>query len=164
MPARFELITRHRVHGRVLDAIDTTHASGVPSVKLNCVVMRGVNEDEVVACVRLTETRSLDVPRNDYRHQPASLSSAYLRYVMTLEGVLQTLPSTPAPPPPPPPTSPPASPNGGFNDKPTAPARAATSRAVASMAAPSSATRILAARAAVATGGGAGSASNAATS
>jgi len=66
VPARFELITRRRGQGRVLDAIDAALAAGFPSVKLNCVVMRGVNEDEVVDFVRLTKDRRLDVRFIEY--------------------------------------------------------------------------------------------------
>lgn len=66
VPARFELITRRRGQGRVLDAVDAALAAGFASVKLNVVVMRGVNEDEVGDFVGLTRDRPLDVRFIEY--------------------------------------------------------------------------------------------------
>ena len=45
---RFEQITRRDDLGRVLDGIDAAIAAGLAPVKINCVVMRGVNDDEIV--------------------------------------------------------------------------------------------------------------------
>ncbi|GAB0489040.1 hypothetical protein MMPV_000255 [Pyropia vietnamensis] len=66
VPARFELITRRRGQGRVLHAVDAALDAGFASVKLNVVVMRGVNEDEVVDFVGLTRDRPLDVRFIEY--------------------------------------------------------------------------------------------------
>jgi cyclic pyranopterin phosphate synthase len=47
-PERFEQLTRRDDLHRVLDGIDAALAAGFDPVKLNCVLMRGVNDDEVV--------------------------------------------------------------------------------------------------------------------
>lgn len=44
---KFELLTRRRGLERVLDSIDAAVALGFDPVKVNCVVMRGVNDDEI---------------------------------------------------------------------------------------------------------------------
>lgn len=45
---RFEEITRRPVHGRVLAGLAAAKAAGLDPVKVNCVLMRGVNDDEIV--------------------------------------------------------------------------------------------------------------------
>lgn len=47
-PARFAEITRRDDLGKVLDGIDAALAAGFDPVKVNCVVMRGRNDDELV--------------------------------------------------------------------------------------------------------------------
>jgi cyclic pyranopterin phosphate synthase len=68
VPAKFSFITRRPTSGmaRVLSAVDAAIQAGVPSVKLNCVVMRGMNEEELADFVRLTETRPLEVRFIEY--------------------------------------------------------------------------------------------------
>lgn len=44
---KFELLTRRRGLERVLESIDTAIALGYDPVKVNCVIMRGVNDDEI---------------------------------------------------------------------------------------------------------------------
>ncbi|MGH9179753.1 MAG: GTP 3',8-cyclase MoaA [Acidimicrobiales bacterium] len=47
-PERFERLTRRDDLHRVLDGIDAALAAGFDPVKLNCVLVRGLNDDEVV--------------------------------------------------------------------------------------------------------------------
>jgi len=47
-PERFLELTRRDALGRVLDGIDAAVAAGLHPVKVNCVLMRGVNDDEIV--------------------------------------------------------------------------------------------------------------------
>jgi cyclic pyranopterin phosphate synthase len=47
-PERFRALTRRDGHGRVLAGIEAAAASGLPGLKLDTVVMRGVNDDELV--------------------------------------------------------------------------------------------------------------------
>lgn len=58
---RFEAITRRDGLGLVLEAIDAMLESGYDPVKINCVVMRDVNEDELVDFVGLTCEKSIEV-------------------------------------------------------------------------------------------------------
>jgi len=46
---------------RVLEGIDAAFAAGLGPIKLNCVVMRGQNDDEVAAFAQLTRERAVAV-------------------------------------------------------------------------------------------------------
>jgi cyclic pyranopterin phosphate synthase len=58
---RFVAIARRPGLDRVLAGIDAAFAAGLGPVKLNCVVMRGQNDDEIGAFAELTRTRALAV-------------------------------------------------------------------------------------------------------
>ena len=58
---KFEHITRRRGFERVLANIDAALAAGQVNVKVNCVVMRGMNEGELAGFVALTEARDVEV-------------------------------------------------------------------------------------------------------
>ncbi len=58
---RFEAIARRPGLQRVLDGIDAAFAAGLGPIKLNCVVMRGQNDDEVAAFAELTRDRAVAV-------------------------------------------------------------------------------------------------------
>ncbi len=60
-PDRFEAIARRPGLERVLEAIDASLAAGLDPVKVNCVVMRGSNEDEIEAFAELTHDRPIFV-------------------------------------------------------------------------------------------------------
>jgi cyclic pyranopterin phosphate synthase len=47
-PERFRALTRRDTHSRVLEGIATLRRAGWPGIKLDTVVMRGVNDDELV--------------------------------------------------------------------------------------------------------------------
>mmetsp|Transcript_2802 Transcript_2802/g.5173 ORF Transcript_2802/g.5173 Transcript_2802/m.5173 type:complete len:273 (-) Transcript_2802:528-1346(-) len=66
VPAKFELITRSRGLDRVLEAIDVALAVPQFTVKLNCVVMRGINDDELSDFAKLTRDRDLEVRFIEY--------------------------------------------------------------------------------------------------
>lgn len=66
IPQKFEFITRRLGCERVLDNIMKAIAIGFESVKVNVVVMRGVNEDEIVDFVELTKFDNLDVRFIEY--------------------------------------------------------------------------------------------------
>ncbi|CAG5866204.1 unnamed protein product [Menidia menidia] len=51
---------------KVMEGIDKAVEIGYNPVKINCVVMRGLNEDELLDFVALTETRPLDVRFIEY--------------------------------------------------------------------------------------------------
>ena len=60
-PDRFERIAKRPGLDLVLRGIDAALAAGLKPVKLNCVVMRGENDDEVAAFAELTRDREIFV-------------------------------------------------------------------------------------------------------
>ncbi|QXD13820.1 GTP 3',8-cyclase MoaA [Rhodocaloribacter litoris] len=65
-PERFDHITRRQGLALVLHAIDLAIAYGYDPVKVNCVVMRGFNDDELADFVALTETKPIEVRFIEY--------------------------------------------------------------------------------------------------
>ncbi|XP_078254898.1 molybdenum cofactor biosynthesis protein 1 isoform X2 [Rhinoraja longicauda] len=66
VPAKFEFIARRRGFHKVIEGINKAIDLGYDPVKVNCVVMRGVNEDELLDFVEFTATRPLDVRFIEY--------------------------------------------------------------------------------------------------
>ncbi|KAJ8401228.1 hypothetical protein AAFF_G00388100 [Aldrovandia affinis] len=66
VPAKFEFIVRRKGFHKVMEGIDKAIEMGYNPVKVNCVVMRGLNEDEVLDFVALTERKPLDVRFIEY--------------------------------------------------------------------------------------------------
>jgi cyclic pyranopterin phosphate synthase len=60
-PDRFEAIARRPGLDRVLAGIDAAIAAGLAPVKLNCVVMRGYNDDELLDFAQMTRERAVFV-------------------------------------------------------------------------------------------------------
>ncbi|CAB4583186.1 unannotated protein [freshwater metagenome] len=58
---RFEQITRRDELDKVLEGIDVAVSAGLAPVKINCVVMRGVNDDEIVDFARFGRERGVTV-------------------------------------------------------------------------------------------------------
>eukprot|EP00039_Didymoeca_costata_P011107 m.153005 g.153005 ORF g.153005 m.153005 type:complete len:377 (-) comp15062_c0_seq4:4748-5878(-) len=58
---KFEIITRRKGFNRVLESIDKAIDSGLKHVKVNCVVMKGFNEDELCDFVALTKSKPIDL-------------------------------------------------------------------------------------------------------
>jgi cyclic pyranopterin phosphate synthase len=65
-PDRFEAMTRRKGHSRVLDTIYKALKLGYSPVKVNVVVMRGVNEDEILDFVELTKDAPINVRFIEY--------------------------------------------------------------------------------------------------
>ncbi|GAB6932256.1 GTP 3',8-cyclase MoaA [Calditerricola satsumensis] len=65
-PDRFRRITRRGELERVLEGIEQALAVGFSPVKLNCVLVKGVNDDEIVDFIRLTLERPLHVRFIEY--------------------------------------------------------------------------------------------------
>ncbi|XP_039509393.1 molybdenum cofactor biosynthesis protein 1 isoform X2 [Pimephales promelas] len=66
VPAKFEFIARRKGFHKVREGIEEAIEMGYDPVKVNCVVMRGLNEDELVDFVSLTERKPLDVRFIEY--------------------------------------------------------------------------------------------------
>eukprot|EP01103_Thecamoeba_quadrilineata_P012052 TRINITY_DN3010_c0_g1_i1.p1 TRINITY_DN3010_c0_g1~~TRINITY_DN3010_c0_g1_i1.p1 ORF type:complete len:366 (+),score=39.72 TRINITY_DN3010_c0_g1_i1:47-1144(+) len=65
-PKKFTLITRRLGHDRVLKAIHRAAELGVNPVKINCVVMRGVNYEEIPSFTELTRDNPFDIRFIEY--------------------------------------------------------------------------------------------------
>uniref|UniRef100_A0A0E0FCE2 Molybdenum cofactor biosynthesis protein 1 n=1 Tax=Oryza meridionalis TaxID=40149 RepID=A0A0E0FCE2_9ORYZ len=61
VPAKFEFMTRRKGHSRVMESIDAAIELGFQSVKVNCVVMRGMNDDEICDFVEMTRDKPVNV-------------------------------------------------------------------------------------------------------
>ncbi|KNA12645.1 hypothetical protein SOVF_124170 [Spinacia oleracea] len=61
VPAKFEFMTRRRGHEKVIESIDAAVDLGYDPVKVNCVVMRGFNDDEICDFVELTREKPINV-------------------------------------------------------------------------------------------------------
>ncbi|XP_055017244.1 molybdenum cofactor biosynthesis protein 1 isoform X2 [Boleophthalmus pectinirostris] len=66
VPAKFEFIVRRKGFHKVMESIDKAIEMGYNPVKVNCVVMRGFNEDEVMDFVALTEKKPVEVRFIEY--------------------------------------------------------------------------------------------------
>lgn len=60
-PFKFELITRRRGHEATLKALDVALSSSLQSVKLNVVVIKGLNDSEIYDFVEMTRDKALSV-------------------------------------------------------------------------------------------------------
>lgn len=66
VPAKFELITRRTGHSKVVDAVHAAVDMQIPHVKVNVVVMKGINDDELERFVDWTEKTPIDVRFIEY--------------------------------------------------------------------------------------------------
>uniref|UniRef100_A0A8C5K3C5 Molybdenum cofactor biosynthesis protein 1 n=1 Tax=Jaculus jaculus TaxID=51337 RepID=A0A8C5K3C5_JACJA len=66
VPAKFEFIVRRKGFHKVMEGIHKAIELGYSPVKVNCVVMRGLNEDELLDFVALTKDLPLDVRFIEY--------------------------------------------------------------------------------------------------
>lgn len=68
VPDKFEFVSRRPKagHAKVLNAIEKSLEMGFDPVKVNCVVMRGLNEDEILDFVDSTRDRNIDVRFIEY--------------------------------------------------------------------------------------------------
>ncbi|KAJ0008761.1 hypothetical protein NQD34_016176, partial [Periophthalmus magnuspinnatus] len=66
VPAKFEFIVRRKGFHKVMESIDKAIEIGYNPVKVNCVIMRGFNDDEVLDFVALTEKKPVEVRFIEY--------------------------------------------------------------------------------------------------
>lgn len=66
VPQKFEFITRRKGWHKVMESIDCALELGYNPVKVNCVVMRGLNEDEICNFVAMTADKAVDVRFIEY--------------------------------------------------------------------------------------------------
>lgn len=61
VPAKFEFMTRRKGHERVMESINAAIDCGYNPVKVNCVVMRGFNDDEICDFIELTRDKPINI-------------------------------------------------------------------------------------------------------
>lgn len=66
IPGKYEIMTRRKGYSNVLKSIDKALEVGIESVKVNCVVMRNQNEDEINDFVQLTKDKNINVRFIEY--------------------------------------------------------------------------------------------------
>jgi sulfatase maturation enzyme AslB (radical SAM superfamily) len=66
VPEKFELLTRRRGHDRVLRSVRRAVELGFDPVKVNVVLMRGVNDDELLDFVAMTKDDPINVRFIEY--------------------------------------------------------------------------------------------------
>ncbi|XP_008316120.1 molybdenum cofactor biosynthesis protein 1 isoform X3 [Cynoglossus semilaevis] len=66
VPAKFEFIVRRKGFHKVMEGINKAIEMGYNPVKVNCVIMRGFNEDELLDFVAQTENKPLEVRFIEY--------------------------------------------------------------------------------------------------
>ncbi|XP_045601451.1 molybdenum cofactor biosynthesis protein 1 isoform X2 [Procambarus clarkii] len=94
IPQKFELITRRRGWERVMDGIDVALDLGYSPVKVNCVVMRGKNEDELADFVEFTRHKDIDVRFIEYMPFDGNkwVNKMMVSYTEMLENISQVYP------------------------------------------------------------------------
>ena len=67
-PEKFEFISRRPKagHSKVMAAIEKSLELGFQPLKINCVVMRGLNDDEILDFIELTREKNVDVRFIEY--------------------------------------------------------------------------------------------------
>ncbi|MFS0727270.1 GTP 3',8-cyclase MoaA [Paenibacillus sp. 1P07SE] len=65
-PSRFRMIARRGELAKVMQGIEAAAAAGFTPIKLNCVLLRGINEDEIAAFLRLAFEQPLHVRFIEY--------------------------------------------------------------------------------------------------
>eukprot|EP00008_Paramoeba_atlantica_P008730 CAMPEP_0201494626 /NCGR_PEP_ID=MMETSP0151_2-20130828/48741_1 /ASSEMBLY_ACC=CAM_ASM_000257 /TAXON_ID=200890 /ORGANISM="Paramoeba atlantica, Strain 621/1 / CCAP 1560/9" /LENGTH=299 /DNA_ID=CAMNT_0047883017 /DNA_START=233 /DNA_END=1132 /DNA_ORIENTATION=+ len=63
---KFFLMTRRDGFKKVIEAIDEAETLGFDPVKINCVLMKGVNDEEIMDFVEMTKDRNIDVRFIEY--------------------------------------------------------------------------------------------------
>ena len=82
-PERFAAITGVACLDRVLEGIEVARRAGLEPVKLNTVVMRGINDDEIVDFGRLTINEGVHI--RFIEHMPVSANNGHDRLFTVLE-------------------------------------------------------------------------------
>lgn len=91
-PARFRELTRHGDLERVIAGIDAACAAGFPGMRLNAVILRGRNEDEVLDLVQFACERGIDIAFieemplgniSEHSRELAHISSDELRQIIS---------------------------------------------------------------------------------
>ncbi|KAM9317365.1 molybdenum cofactor biosynthesis protein 1 isoform 2-T2 [Gastrophryne carolinensis] len=89
VPAKFEFIARRKGFPKVMESINRAVELGYNPVKVNCVVMRGLNDDELLDFVALTEKQPLEVRFIEY--MPFDGNKWNFKKMMSYQEMLDTI-------------------------------------------------------------------------
>ncbi|KAH8974558.1 hypothetical protein BDL97_01G107900 [Sphagnum fallax] len=94
VPAKFEFLTRRKGHNKVLQSIEAALDLGFSPVKVNTVVMRGLNDDEISNFVRLTQDKPINVRFIEFMPFDGNVwnSKKLVSYIEMLTAVKQQFP------------------------------------------------------------------------
>jgi len=87
-PERFKMITRGGDVKKVINSVDTCAKVGLFPIKLNVVLMKGMNDDEIADFLALTRDRDIHVRFIEYMpigHSDAAWKNAYLPLTRVME-------------------------------------------------------------------------------
>ncbi len=85
-PATFAEITRGGDLKKVLEGLDAAELAGFPPPKINCVIMRGVNDSEILAFAEMTRLRGSSVRFIEY--MPVVKEDGWQRFCISGEEIL----------------------------------------------------------------------------
>jgi GTP 3',8-cyclase len=88
-PQTFSEITRGGDLGRVLAGLDAAEQAGFPPPKINCVIMRGVNDTEILDFADMTLSHGNSIRFIEY--MPAVREDDWQRYCISGEEILQRI-------------------------------------------------------------------------
>ncbi|XP_029448793.1 LOW QUALITY PROTEIN: molybdenum cofactor biosynthesis protein 1 [Rhinatrema bivittatum] len=89
IPAKFEFIVRRKGFHKVMEGIQKAVDLGYSPVKVNCVVMRGLNEDELLDFVGLTREQPLEIRFIEY--MPFDGNKWNFRKMVSFQEMLDTV-------------------------------------------------------------------------
>jgi cyclic pyranopterin phosphate synthase len=89
IPQTFSEITRGGDLKTVLAGLDAAERAGFPPPKINCVIMRGVNDSEILDFVAMTRSRGNSIRFIEY--MPAVKEEGWQRYCISGEEILQRI-------------------------------------------------------------------------
>lgn len=88
-PIAFSRITRGGDLSRVLEGLDAAEHAGFPPPKINCVIMRGINDSEILDFVKRTVSHGNSIRFIEY--MPALKEENWNRYCLSGEEVLERI-------------------------------------------------------------------------
>jgi cyclic pyranopterin phosphate synthase len=88
-PDTFSKITRGGDLARVLEGLDAAEKAGFPPPKINVVIMRGVNDDEVMSFAEMTRRRGNSIRFIEY--MPVVQDEGWQRYCISGEEILKRI-------------------------------------------------------------------------
>lgn len=91
-PNRYEQITRRKGWERVMMGIDLALQLGYNPVKINCVIMKGFNDDEIIDFVKLTEEKNVDIRFIEY--MPFSGNKWEMQKMVPYQEMVKTIRNT----------------------------------------------------------------------